>query len=247
MPSRAGFYRVGYDLHVIVRPAHDALQLITQPDHAHLAAAIIGHAQALTTRPRRGAILLAVAEHDNGWAEEDAEPILNPATGQLADFINVPVALRHRVWPRAIQRLAHDPWPAALVAEHALIVYDRFRSEEGWESFFTGLEAARDDMIGKSGLTMAELVGDYEFVRLADLISLIFCMGIPHPQRYADWTVRLTGGDVVVTPDLFDHRVIPLEIHARSISNQRFQSDADLRAAVNDADSVIVRGTVSGR
>jgi hypothetical protein len=236
---------VGYDLLVIVRPARDAQHLITQPDHASLAAAIIGHAEPLAARPRRDAILQAVAEHDNGWAEEDATPILNPATGQLADFINVPAAVRQRVWPRAIQRLAPYPWPAALVAEHAVVVYDRFRVEEGWESFFTGLEAARDDMIAKTGLTMAELASDYEFVRLADLISLIFCMGIPHPQRYADWTVRLTGDHVVVTPDLFGHRVIPLEIQARSISNQRFQSDADLRAAVRAADSVIVRGTVS--
>jgi len=237
---------VGYDLLVIVRPARDAQHLITQPDHASLAAVIIGQAETLAASPRRDAILLAVAEHDNGWAEEDAAPILNPATGQLADFINVPAAVRQRVWPRAIQRLAPHPWPAALVAEHAVIVYDRFRVEEGWESFFTGLEAARDDMIGKSGLTMAELVSDYEFVRLADLISLMFCMGIPHPQRYADWTVKLTGDHVVVTPDLFGHRVIPLEIQARSISNQRFQSDSDLRAAVSAADSVIVRGTVSG-
>src|SRR5437899_706682 len=117
---------------MIVRQAGANLYLITQPDHAHLAARIIEHAVALTAHPRRDAILLAVAEHDNGWAEEDAAPILNPATGQLADFINAPPVVRQRVWPRAVERVGQHPWTAALVAEHAVVVYDRFRSEDGW-------------------------------------------------------------------------------------------------------------------
>jgi len=231
---------------MIVRPAQDAQHLITQPDHAHLAAKIIEHSVALATRPRRDAILLAVAEHDNGWAEEDAAPILNPATGQLADFINVPVDVRHRVWPRAVQRLAPHPWTAALVAEHAVVVYDRFRSEPDWEPFFSGMETARDDMLRTSGLPMAALVSDYEFVRLADMISLLFCMGIPHPQRYAEWTVKLTGDRVVVNPDPFGQWVIPVEVEARAISTRRFHSDEELRAAVNGAERVVISGTVLG-
>jgi uncharacterized protein DUF3891 len=231
---------------MIVRPARDAWHLITQPDHAHLAARIIEHAVALASCPRRDAILLAVAEHDNGWAEEDAAPILNPQTGQLADFINVPAAVRQRVWPRGVQRLAHHPWTAALIAEHAVVVYDRFRAEEDWNTFFTGMEAARDEMVRACGLSFQDLTSDYEFVRLADLISLLFCMGIPHPQRFAEWTVRLTGDHVVVTPDLFSAVAIPVEIQARVIPNRSFQSDAELRAAVAAADRVIVKGKVSG-
>jgi uncharacterized protein DUF3891 len=245
--SRAGFYRVRYDLPVIVRPAHDSLHLITQPDHAHLAAKIIEHSVSLAARPRRDAILLAVAEHDNGWTEEDDAPMLNPATGQLADFINVPIEVRHRVWPCAVQRLAQHPWTAALVAEHAVVVYDRFRAEPDWEPFFSGMEAARDDMVRASGLPMAALVSDYEFVRLADLISLLFCMGIPHPQRFAEWTVKLTGDHVVVTPDPFGQWVIPVEIQARVLPARTFGSDTELRSAVNAAERVMVKGTVSGQ
>jgi len=231
---------------VIVRPAHDDVHLITQPDHARLAAAIIEHHVGLASRPRRDAILLAVTEHDNGWAEEDAAPTRIPATGYIADFISVPIAVRHRVWPRAIQRLEQTPWTAALVAHHAVIVYDRFRIEEEWDPFFSGMEAARDRMVRASGLSFEELLSDYEFLRLADLISLVFCMALDGELRYSEWTVRLLGDRVVVTPDPFGGVTIPLEIRARVLSGEPFASDADLRAAVNLAPIVLVRGTLSG-
>jgi hypothetical protein len=231
---------------VIARPAQNSLHLITQPDHAHLAAKIIQHAVALTAHPRRDAILLAVAEHDNGWTEEDAAPILNPATGQIADFVNVPLAVRHRVWPRAIQRLEQHPWTAALVAEHAIVVYDRFRIEPEWDPFFSGMATARDRMVQASGLSFDELVSDYEFLRLADLISLVFCMAVTQAQYFAQWFVQFTGDCVVVTPNPFDHATIPIEIRAREIPNQPFRSDEELRATVGAASSVILKGTVSG-
>lgn len=231
---------------MIVRPAINGLQLITQPDHAQLSGRIIEHAVALRGHPRRDAILLAVAEHDNGWAEEDAAPIVNPATGFPADFITVPVAVRHRVWSRAIQRLARHPWSAALVAEHALIIYDRFRVEDGWTLFFSGLEASRDQMIRASGLTSTELMSDYVFVRLGDLISLLFCMGVLQPQHIGDWSVHVTGDRVVVAPDPFGGRSIPIEVTAREIPDRIFESDDELRACVRAGREVIVSGVVSG-
>jgi hypothetical protein len=231
---------------MIVRPAGANVHLITQPDHAHLAARIIEHDVALATRPRRDAILLAVAEHDNGWTEEDAAPILNPATGRLADFVNVPLAVRHRVWPRAMQRLEQHPWTAALVAEHAIVVYDRFRAEPEWDPFFSGMATARDRMVQASGLSFDELASDYRFLRLADLISLVFCMAVTEAQHFAQWSVQFTGECVVVTPNPFDHAMISIEIRAREIPNQPFRSDEELRATVREASTVIVRGTVSG-
>jgi len=231
---------------VIVRPAQHGVYLITQPDHAQLSARIIEHAVTLKAHPRREAILLAVAEHDNGWAEEDAAPIVNPATGYLADFINAPLAVRHRVWPRAIQRLSQHPWPAALVAEHAVVVYDRFRVEEGWTPFFSGMEAARDQMMRVTGLTSSELLSDYVFVRLGDLISLLFCMAVSQPQHIGEWSVQLTGDHVVVTPDPFGGQVIPIQIGAREIPDHTCESDEDLRETVHAAREVVVKGIVSG-
>ena len=229
---------------VIVRQDNETLALITQPDHAHLAARIIEPASALNGHPRREAILLAVREHDNGWAEEDASPILT-ASGHIADFVNVPVAVRHRVWPRALARLEADVWSAALVAEHAMVVYDRFRREAEWVPFFAGLEATRDRLVKASGLPFDDLRADYRFLRLADLISLTFCMGSTDAQHFGQWTVTLTGDRVAVTPDPFAGLTIPITVRARAIPNRTYASAGDLRATLAVAPERAVIGCLT--
>jgi hypothetical protein len=232
---------------VIVRPTVDGLQLITQPDHAHLARRIMDHAVLLAARPRRDSILLAIAEHDNGWAESDAAPTLDPNTGSLADFVGAPVSVRQGAWPRGVARLGHDPWAAALVAHHAVTVYDRYRSDPAWTSFFAELETARTTMLRASGLPLDELEADYPFVRLGDLISLAFCTGWTEAQHYGTWTVQPTGTRVAVSPDIFGGVTIPIEIAAREVRGQTFQSDAELGDAVRKAPTTTLRGTVASR
>ena len=204
------------------------------------------HCVPLAARPRRDAILHAIGEHDNGWAEEDAVPTLNPQTGHVVDFVSAPLSVRHAVWPRGVARLSDDPWTAALVAQHALTVYDRFRSEGEWTSFFAEMEAARDAMLRASRMPLDDLVDDYAFVRLADLISLTFCTGWTDEHRFADWTIQLSGTRVVVIPDAFGGLKIPIAIKATEIRNQPFQQDAELRDALREGNMTTLRGEVAG-
>jgi hypothetical protein len=238
--------RISEGFPVIVRAVHDRILLITQPDHAHLARRIMEPCVPLAMRPRRDTILLAIAEHDNGWAEEDAAPTLHPVTGKVVDFVTAPLSVRHGVWHRAIGRLAHDPWAAALVAHHAITVYDRFRPASEWTAFFAEMEAARDTLLRASGMPLEELVPDYAFVRLADLISLAFCADWADEQRFGDWTVRLSGTRLVVSPDLFEGATIPIEIQAREIPARPFRSDTELRDAWRVANPTTLRGLVVG-
>lgn len=231
---------------MIVRILRERVQLITQPDHAQLAGRIMEHCVPLSSSPRRDWILHAIAQHDNGWTEEDASPAVNAETGAVVDFVTAPLAVRHAVWPRAIGRLARDPWPAALVAQHAITVYDRFRPDPAWTSFFSTMEAMRDEMLRASALPMADLLGDYGFVRLADLISLTFCTGWTDEQRYGQWSVRLSGTRVVVLPDVFGGMIIPIEIGAKEISSAPFRSDGELREALSAADALTLYGEVVG-
>jgi hypothetical protein len=232
---------------MIVRSFEDRVQLVTQPDHAHLARRIMEDCVPLATRARRDAILHAVAEHDNGWAEVDAAPGVGADSGSVLDFITVPLEVRHGVWPRGIARLAGDPWAAALVAQHALTVYSRFQSDKDWTAFFVEMEAARDAMLRASGRPLADLLDDYPFLRLGDLISLAFCTGSSDEQRFGDWTVQLSGTRVVVTPDMFGGEAIPFEVEARTIRNRPYRSDAELRDALREATVTTLRGDVSGR
>jgi hypothetical protein len=229
---------------VIVRTVDDGLELITQPDHAHLAHAIMKRCVSLANRPRRNAILLAIREHDNGWTEEDAAPAVNPDTGAIFDFVTAPLSVRHSVWPRGIKRLAATPWAAALVAQHAITVYDRFRSDDAWTPFFDEMMAMRDTILREMAGSLDDLVPDYAFVRLADLISLTFCTGWTDAQRFAEWTVRRSGERIVVTPDAFGGVTVPFTIEARRLSKRVFQSDANLRDALASAPITTLRGEV---
>jgi hypothetical protein len=231
---------------VIVRTAEHGVQLITQPDHAHLARSIMEHCAALRNHPRRADVLLAIGEHDNGWADEDASPSVDPKSGAVIDFVNASLWVRHTVWPRGVARLADRPFAAALVAQHAITVYDRFRSEQEWHSFFAGMEKERERMLRASGCDAADLTGHYPFVRLGDLISLTFCARWTEEQRFGEWRVGLSGQKVSVTPDPFGGSVIPIAVEMREIRRTVFHSDADLRAAWTAAGTTLLRGEVSG-
>jgi len=230
---------------MIVRPLPAGLQLITQPDHAHLARRIMEHCIPLAHHPRREEILLAIGEHDSGWEETDAAPSVDPATGGVADFIKVPVSVRQGVWPRAIARLAGEPWAAALVAHHAWFVYERFRTsaDPEWAAFFAEMAAARDARLEALRLPFDELESDYAFLRLGDLISLAFCTQAPEPSRYGRWRVQADGARVVVGSAPFSGAV-PFEVQARELHAGPFRSDDELRAAVGAAMTTTLRGEV---
>jgi Protein of unknown function (DUF3891) len=228
---------------VIVRRFSNRLQLITQPDHAHLAGRFMQHCVTLVSRPRRDSILHAIAEHDNGWAEVDAAPTVHPDTGVVVDFINAPIPVRHGVWPRGVARLAADSWAAALVAQHAVTVYDRYREDTAWRPFFGEMEKARDALVRQSGVAHAELAADYVFIRLADLISLTFCLGWSEEQRVGEWTIRRSGTSVGVMPDPFGGATIPIEITAREIPDEPYRSDVELRDALSRAKTVTLWGS----
>jgi hypothetical protein len=232
---------------MIVRRLNGRVQLITQPEHAHLARRIMEHCAPLAAHPRRDMILHAIGEHDNGWAEEDAAPTLNAETGRPFDFVHAPVAVRHAVWPRGVARLAGDPWAAALVAQHAITVYDRYRSDSGWEPFFEGMAAARDEMVARSGMPLEVLEADYPFVRLADLISLTFCTGWTDEQHCAPWSVLRLGNRILVSPDAFGGGMIPFEIEASAIPNRTYESDGELREAIEAAERITLRGEAGRR
>ena len=232
---------------MIIRARAQTLTFITQPDHAHLSRRVIENCVALRAHPRAASILHAVGEHDNGWTEADAAPTVDASTGAPFDFIKAPAALRQEVWPRGVARLAQDPWAAALVAHHAVTVYDRHRVDPAWAAFFPSMEASRDELVRASGERFDQLVDDYRFVRLGDLISLLFCTGFNEEQRFAEWTVSASGPSVIVTPDPFGGKSIDLEITARELPAGPFRSDDELRAKLSDATVTVLRGEVRGR
>jgi hypothetical protein len=233
---------------VIVRSDLDPPLLITQPDHAALAAVIMSgwKSGGLHASPRYAAIMLAVQAHDNGWQEVDAEPCLDPATGQVLDFVHVPEDVRHAVWRRGVARLTGEPYAAALVAQHALHIYRRMRQQPGWRQFFVDMTAARDEHLTAAHETIETLQREYSFLRLADLASLAFCGVDTGGQAYEmGYDIRLEDARLVIAPDPFEGASFEVEIAGRELA-ATFASLADARAAWQSAPRRTMSGVVTG-
>ena len=230
---------------MIVRPHGTSSLLITQPDHAALAARIMERWQAdgFPVNPRRGEILRAVAEHDNGWIEFDAKPMLG-ADGAVLDFSTVDGEVKRNVWPRAIARLARHPYAAALVAHHAAHVYRRYRTDGEWVDFFIAMETARRAYLGIAGVAMDTMLGDYLFLRMGDLMSLAFCNAwtdIQKDDTGSVYAMRLDGDRLLVTPDPFGGTVVDLAIEGRESG-----TTGDDAAAWAAARRLTITGTATG-
>jgi hypothetical protein len=232
---------------MIVRHAGDALLLMTQPDHAVLARTIMERwtADGLPESPRRESILLAVGQHDNGWEVVDAAPIVL-ADGRIADFMVAPGEVRRGVWPRGVAHLASDAWAAALVAQHAGFVYSRFEGDPDWTRFFEEMKALREHHRARAGLDGETLRRDYDFVRLGDLISLVFCNPWTDRHEHGGYAILGDRTNVTVEPDPFGGAPVAFEIRARKLPNRRYTDAADAAQAWEQAQQVTIAGTVAG-
>jgi len=233
---------------MIIRPAGSAQLLIAQPDHAALAAHVMRHWRhdGFPEAERQASILLAIQEHDNGWREVDAAPIVDSA-GCILDFVSAPDHVRRGVWPRGVKRLEAAPHAAALVAQHAIHVYRRYRGDPDWAPFFTELEGIRDRHLEVASVARDDLLREYFYLRIGDLLSLTFCNGWIETQRdESGYAVRLDGDRLLITPDPFEGREIAIEITARELPLQPYSSASDAAAAYTRAPEVLVKGVVHG-
>jgi hypothetical protein len=236
---------------MIIRFDRSTQLLVTQPDHAALAARIMRQwrADGFPELPRRSSVLAAIEAHDNGWQEVDEAPLVDAESGRILDFVAAPDSVRRGVWPRAIKRMAGAPYVAALVANHALHLFERYRNEPLWTSFFAEIEVARERYLEAARpRTLAELQADYIFLRVGDLASLTFCNGWSRLQTDdSPYTMRLDAGRLIITPDPFEGNDVPLEVAARKLPDRPFSSPADAGRAYASAPKVQIAGVASGR
>lgn len=232
---------------MILRRDGSSWWCIQQIDHAAMAAELMAAWNTLRDHPRREAVLFAIRQHDNGWIEEDAHTHVD-GSGEPLDFISVPAAVKHRIWPRAVARIERDhPYEAALVAQHALTVHGQQRMDAAWGPFFQTMEGLRSRLLERAGAWAdASLDEDYRYVQLGDQLSLIFCNGWTAPfPRHGGRSV-LQGTTLVTTPDPFDGATVPIRVTARRIPARGYDSPADLRATIDAAPPADLTGTLRG-
>jgi hypothetical protein len=232
---------------MIIQKQSDDFLLITQPDHAALAGRLMSawRADGLLASSRREIVLFATHHHDDGWLDVDAAPLVG-AAGELLDFVNAPEPVRMGIWPRAVDLLKTMPYAAALVAQHALQIYEAHRARGHARAFFVEMEALRDRQLATAApRSMADLIEDYFFVRMGDTLSLAFCNRWTEPLRQARYEIRVIGSRLTVTPDPFEGREIPFDVPMRRLRQQPFTPDEASAAFVN-APFETLTGVASG-
>jgi len=238
---------------VIVRQAEDALVLITQRDHAAVAAQILEHWQAdgLPAHPLRDRIIAATRDHDIGWHVEDEAPRCNPHTARPYDFITLPEDVRLAVWPRAVAALDAAPYEAALVAQHALTIYRRYDREPSYAAFFAAMTDARDALFARCQdalppTALASFMQAYAWLSIADLLSLILCHGWTDTFDADQYRATLRDGILHVAPDPFGGQQVALRVPGRRIAPSPCTSDAHLREAYASAPLVWTDAILTG-
>lgn len=215
---------------MIVTPATGSLRLVTQGDHAHLAAEILSLVRRpeLVEHPRRSRLLRGVREHDNGWRELDAAPSVDRRSGRPQHFRSLPDAERRELWDRGARRLMDDdPYVCLLVVRHARELHHSRRGEPTWSDWLEKLDTLEKDLLEASALTAAELAADHRWLAIADSLSL--ALGEEAPQRFqaGDFSARLDGLTLRLSPFPLAGRTT-FRLSCRHIPDRAYADDREL-------------------
>lgn len=252
---------------MIVAQQGGRLRLTLQTDHALLAGQLAdawGGPPFARPEPM-GAIRLAVDLHDEGWAEVDANPCINPATGRPYDFRDIPQDVHVDAYDRCVRRaLAADPYAGLLVSLHGTGLYRRrygylphlpFREvspacRDVVERYLAAQDQLQAGLVAELKPDPAALWTHYRWLQVWDMISVFACMVAPSQPftqllgaipRFpggpdGPMTIRTDGeGRFVVDPWPFTVTEIRLRWPARWIADRPYETDDDLRASLAEA------------
>jgi hypothetical protein len=116
---------------MILQDRGDHLLVIRQTDHAILSGFLARQwGNECFRRPDMfESFCLAAREHDNGWAEWELQPRVDPKTRMPYTFMSIPTEEHIALYQRGIDRIVQvDPYAGLLVSIHCAGLYDRARA-----------------------------------------------------------------------------------------------------------------------
>jgi hypothetical protein len=260
---------------MIVRHLNGDLQLVLQVDHDDLSgqfAERFGGGTFWEPEPRE-AVILACAEHDDGWHDWEGAPEINPESGRAWSFRDLEIH-RHLDFYRAgIARITgRDPYAGMLVSKHGSGIYRRRYDLQpemvvpgvtpelavAIEEFIVEQEAHQETLRGELGASLDEVWSAYRLLQAADRFSLYFCMDRPEGAVGVGPIPRDDGGEVELmveplgdwsarlTPyPLRDSEEELFTLGRRVLPDRVWRSDDEFREALFAAPVEIVEITVS--
>jgi hypothetical protein len=243
---------------MIIRADAGRLTVIRQTEHAHLCGAMArawGTGSFEPVEPLER-VAWAAAEHDNGWAEWEDAPRLNPKTRRPYTYIDIPIDQHLEIYRRGISRaIARDRYAGLLVSLHGSLLYSRFRSGQPGAAAFLAeqgalhrrlLDELRADPVLRPFCEEPVLTINRDLLFAWDTLSLFLCYNaawVDHLELPCDYcggtiraAVRRRGEGWVLDPYPFRSSPLTLSAAARRTARTEFRAESELREALERAE-----------
>jgi hypothetical protein len=185
-------------------------------------------ADGLAENRRRGEVIFAGREHDNGWREADAAPRCDGA-GRPVDFVTMPSEQRIEIWERGTLRfLERRPYAALLIARHARELHRDRRRDPRWRELLRRLAARERRLRRELRASGRSLAADYRLLGAADTISLAACAGWTGDLALPGRSARIDAGGTVRLAPLPLAGATTFRVACRRIPLRTYRGDADL-------------------
>jgi hypothetical protein len=206
---------------MILQDRGDHLLVIRQTDHAILSGFLARQwGNECFRRPDMfESFCLAAREHDNGWAEWELQPRIDPKTRMPYTFMSIPTEEHIALYQRGIDRIVRvDPYAGLLVSIHCAGLYDRARATlPGFSAKYvksSELQIVHECMLRleaqqlrlKADLRMnpatkslaeeASLERSARMLEALDRLSLYFCLRPPEDASIEAVPANEEGGEV---------------------------------------------------
>ncbi|MDY7103335.1 MAG: DUF3891 family protein [Actinomycetota bacterium] len=237
------------------------LWLVNQTTHALMAAELCRHwGNRDVEAPRMiEVVLAAIAQHDNGWYEEEARPRLDPDGRPMSFMTGPPWSEKLDLWRRGIRRaFDQHPYAGVLVARHAATLYQPSLSLLSGEELVATREfveqtqpattaRARELLAGHGSwaelLTDEAIEASTRLLKVGDHVSLRVLVpyaerGVldhgPVDHRGTTTPLQITHGEGAITIDPWPYGVdsFDVEVWGRKLDRRTFADIASYRDAL---------------
>jgi hypothetical protein len=223
--------------------------LIPQIEHAHLAGRIVDHwaLEPFAAVAERPEVVAAIVHHDDGWAEWEESPAVDPGLGRPLSFMEMPLAQSLAIWSDSIDRAAGlGNLAGSMVASHFISRLLQSSTAESdaaraWVTRMRGrqalwLAAWQAEAPADNPLEVASKAVAY--MQMFDELSLWFCTAerirphrLPTPEGLEIRFTPQPSGDVTVAPWPLRTDQLDLTVRGEAVPVARYRSGADLASA----------------
>lgn len=223
--------------------------LISQIEHAHLAGQLAAHWALEPFAPiaERPEVIAAIVHHDDGWAQWEKSPAVEPDLGRPLSFMEMPLTESLAIWGESSDRAAAlGNLAGSMVASHFIgrLLQSSMAKTDPARAWIAAMRSRQADWLAawqaddpaNNRPELASLAVTY--MRMFDTLSLWFCTAeqsepyrLVTPEGLEIRFAPQPSDSVTVTPWPLRTATLNLTARGGAVAIARYTSRADLAAA----------------